>query len=224
MPHSFPLCFSPTPLQQRAAVVAGVMALHTVLVAAWLTHPSPTHIPAHEMEISVTMQDQAVRSTIQAVPLPLPVRVISPPATADLLPQPRIETALASQPADAVIQQENIPMTASSEPISAAVAAPASVLEAEPDYQAAYLDNRLIYPLAARRMGLQGRVVLNVEVLAEGMSGQMNVHLSSGHEALDRAALESVKKWRFIPAQRGGQPYTRWFKIPIRFSLEDRQA
>ena len=94
------------------------------------------------------------------------------------------------------------------------------VAEIEPDYRAAYLNNRLGYPLAARRMGIQGRVVLNVEVLAEGVAGQINVQQSSGHEVLDQAALEAVKHWRFIAARRGGEPYTRWFTVPIQFSLQ----
>jgi periplasmic protein TonB len=111
------------------------------------------------------------------------------------------------------------------EPVVAASppAAPnaAVVVEVEPDYKASYLNNRLIYPLAARRMGIQGRVVLEVEVLAEGVSGQINVAQSSGHAVLDKAALESVKTWCFIPARRAGQSYTKWFKVPVQFLLKD---
>jgi periplasmic protein TonB len=45
------------------------------------------------------------------------------------------------------------------------------------------------------------------------------VFQSSGHEALDRAALASVRKWVFEPARRGEQKITMWVKVPIRFKL-----
>lgn len=95
----------------------------------------------------------------------------------------------------------------------------------EPDYKASYLNNpRPAYPFAARRMGMQGKVVLNVEVLAAGLCGQVNVHQSSGHEMLDNAALQTVKTWKFVPARHGGQDVTKWFKIPIQFSLNNNES
>ncbi len=60
--------------------------------------------------------------------------------------------------------------------------------------------------------------------LAEGKAGQVLLHQSSGHEILDKAALQTVKTWRFSPAKRFGQPVTQWFLVPIRFSLEDNEA
>jgi len=71
---------------------------------------------------------------------------------------------------------------------------------------------------------LQGRVVLNVEVLAEGLCGQANVHQSSGHEILDNAAMQSVKTWKFIPARQGVRAVTKWFMVPIQFSLKDNET
>jgi protein TonB len=99
------------------------------------------------------------------------------------------------------------------------------VLDAQPDYRADYLNNpRPSYPQAARRMGFQGKVVLNVEVLASGRAGQVQLHTSSGHEILDNAALQTVKTWRFSPARRLGQVVTEWFLVPVKFSLEDENA
>jgi protein TonB len=50
------------------------------------------------------------------------------------------------------------------------------------------------------------------------------VQQSSGYEMLDRAAQESVRNWRFVPARQGGQPATRWFKVPVTFALKDDDA
>jgi len=73
-------------------------------------------------------------------------------------------------------------------------------------------------------MGWEGKVILNVEVLAEGASGAVNVFRSSGHEVLDNAAINTVKSWRFTPARSAGRSITQWFKVPINFSLEDNAA
>ena len=77
------------------------------------------------------------------------------------------------------------------------------------------------YPHMARRMGLQGKVVLNVEVLANGSCGQINVAQSSGHSALDNNALSAVKTWHFIPATQAGKAINKWHQVPIIFSLKD---
>jgi TonB family protein len=77
------------------------------------------------------------------------------------------------------------------------------------------------YPHTARRMGLQGKVVLNVEVLANGSCGQINIAQSSGHAALDNNALSAVKTWHFIPATQAGKAINKWHQVPIIFSLKD---
>ena len=38
-------------------------------------------------------------------------------------------------------------------------------------------------------------------------------------ERLDQAALESVKKWRFIPAKQNSQPVSAYVLVPVKFSL-----
>ena len=59
-----------------------------------------------------------------------------------------------------------------------------------------------------------GRVVLDVEVLASGEAGVVRVEESSGYDILDQAALESVKRWRFVPARRNGEPVPASVRIP----------
>ena len=98
--------------------------------------------------------------------------------------------------------------------------------QSEPSYKAFYhLKNASpSYPFAARRMGLQGKVILNVEVLADGSCGQVNVAQSSGHTMLDNNALETVRAWHFIPARQAGEAINKWFKVPIIFSLKDNET
>jgi TonB family protein len=76
-----------------------------------------------------------------------------------------------------------------------------------------------VYPQEAREKGYQGKVLLRVEVLANGRVGQVALKKSSGCEALDRSALAAVKGWRFIPARKGEVAVPVWVIIPIKFQL-----
>lgn len=77
------------------------------------------------------------------------------------------------------------------------------------------------YPEVARSEGWQGTVILRVLVDQEGRSRAVEVSRSSGFEALDRAALETVKSWRFHPARYGQKRVESWVRIPIVFSLAE---
>ena len=91
-----------------------------------------------------------------------------------------------------------------------------------PRSDADYLNNpKPNYPAFARRRGLQGVVVLAVEVDSSGLPLAVSVKRGSGYKILDRSALLTVQQWRFIPAQRGGTPVRATVNIPIRFQLMD---
>ena len=77
-----------------------------------------------------------------------------------------------------------------------------------------------LYPLKAREKGYKGEVLLKVEVLSNGLVGQIEVKRSSGHEILDQSALLTVRKWKFIPANKGGVAIPAWVNIPVRFELQ----
>jgi protein TonB len=76
-----------------------------------------------------------------------------------------------------------------------------------------------VYPMMARRHGLEGTVVLRVLVSETGGVGQAAVEASSGCADLDKAAVEAVRKWRFIPATRGGVAVAVWVRQPVTFRL-----
>ena len=83
-----------------------------------------------------------------------------------------------------------------------------------------YEDNTLpAYPPLARLRGYQGETVLSVEVLADGRVGQIGISRSTGHEILDRTALEAVRSWRFCPGRSEGRPVTMSVAVPFRFVL-----
>ncbi|HEV2548261.1 MAG TPA: energy transducer TonB [Stellaceae bacterium] len=77
------------------------------------------------------------------------------------------------------------------------------------------------YPAAARMHGLQGRVLLHIEIAADGTPANVSVEASSGHVILDRAAMTTVRNWRFHPALRDGVPVESARDLPVDFRLED---
>ncbi|WP_411727846.1 TonB family protein [Methyloglobulus sp.] len=90
-----------------------------------------------------------------------------------------------------------------------------------PNFNPAYLHNPAPhYPSVSKRLGEQGRVLLRVQVSADGTAGSIALQASSGSARLDQVALESVKKWRFVPAKRGGQAISASVVVPVRFLLE----
>lgn len=75
------------------------------------------------------------------------------------------------------------------------------------------------YPLAARRRGQQGVVLLEVTVSPAGRATAATVKQSSGFELLDRAALRAVAEYEFEPARLGATAVESRIEVPIRFKL-----
>jgi protein TonB len=90
----------------------------------------------------------------------------------------------------------------------------------ESRYDVAALNNpKPPYPLAARRQGAEGRVVLRARVLEDGRCAEVRIVRSSGHALLDESALATVRRWNFVPATRAGKAVSSWVEVPIYFQL-----
>ncbi len=89
-----------------------------------------------------------------------------------------------------------------------------------------YADNNpeFVYPRLAVRLGLEGTVLLQVEVLPDGRPGEVRIHQSSGHEALDKDALRQLGAWRFKPPQRLGRTHATRVIVPIHYRLNAKGA
>jgi periplasmic protein TonB len=91
-----------------------------------------------------------------------------------------------------------------------------------PSSNAAYLNNpKPVYPVAARRRGMEGLVRLEVEVSPHGHPVSVTIKESSGSRILDVSARDAVKQWRFEPARHMGRAVTARVEVPIRFQLSD---
>ena len=63
-----------------------------------------------------------------------------------------------------------------------------------------------LYPASARAQGQEGAVTLRVSVDEDGLVSDIEIAESSGTRALDRAALQAVRRWEYDPAFRDGAP------------------
>ncbi len=78
-----------------------------------------------------------------------------------------------------------------------------------------------VYPVLSRKRGEEGRVIIELEISAEGKVLKAEVANSSSYPRLDRAALEAVKKAAFYPATEYGRPIDSKREIAFRFELEN---
>ncbi|MEO5336987.1 MAG: energy transducer TonB, partial [Magnetospirillum sp. WYHS-4] len=150
--------------------------------------------------------------------------VPAPPPPIPRPPKPRKTESPAARSAQIQVEASGPPAgMATVDQAPAPAPAPGPPAEASltlPDVRAAYLSNpRPAYPLAARRRGQEGVVVLSVRVGEDGAVREIAVARGSGIGSLDTAALEAVRVWRFKPAHRGGRTVEALVEVPIRFSL-----
>jgi protein TonB len=78
------------------------------------------------------------------------------------------------------------------------------------------------YPVEALRNGESGTVLLRITVGPDGVPYGIALARSSRSRSLDRAAMAAVRKWRFKPAMRNGQPVAATVQIPVSYNLGDR--
>ena len=54
------------------------------------------------------------------------------------------------------------------------------------------------YPYIARKLGYQGKVTLQIQILPTGFTGDIFVIKSSGFNILDKSALRAARGWKFF--------------------------
>lgn len=80
------------------------------------------------------------------------------------------------------------------------------------------------YPEALWDAEVEGETTLAVWIDVNGRVDSARVVESSGHPAMDSAALAGADSLRFRPAQRGEEPVAAWYQLPVRFQLDPTAA
>ncbi|MCE9609118.1 MAG: energy transducer TonB [Chthoniobacter sp.] len=127
---------------------------------------------------------------------PEPPRVSVPRVVRPIAPAPRVGTAGGAG--------------------TTAVSAGAGLGNTKPRYRS---NPRPDYPAEARRLRQKGRVLLDVEVSAEGRALSVEIKRSSGVPSLDAAALAAVRRWTFEPARTAGVAVSARVEVPVQFDL-----
>jgi len=155
----------------------------------------------------------------QIRPTPAPAEPVPAVAPTEMPREEAIALAAPSPSPEPLRSPPAAPTAATSE---ATTPSPPVETETPVGVDAAYRSNPAPrYPLASRRLGEQGTVILRVEVSEDGNVERLDVGTSSGSERLDRAALATVANWRFEPARRGRMAVASAVEVPIIFRLEN---
>jgi len=234
--RTLPADFRFVPPRHSPGVLAGVILVHAGILAMILAMPRATKPVTPPAPLYVRLIEPAVEQR-EPTPRPQQPKAIPPqPPQKQALPPPPVLAATRPAPRpdpvpvlearrpDPVEPPRPDPQSA---PAPAAVAneapRPAPPLPlplVQPRFNADYLDNpKPPYPTLSRRMGEEGEVRLRVYVDPAGNAQQVELLRTSGHPRLDQSALETVKRWRFVPARQGDQPVAAWVIVPIQFTL-----
>ena len=198
------------------------LGLATVILAHVLVLFGLVHLnvivplaPLAVLSVSLLAPAEVIRPKPAIVP-PRPKPIERRPTAP---PQPTRLAAPDESPAPTPIAVPPAPTIAS--PPAPSLAAPV-VAPTQPRFDADYLDNpKPSYPAISRRLAEQGRVVLRVRVEADGRAAEVQLHSSSGSPRLDQSALDTVRRWKFVPARLGQTPTAAWVLVPIAFTLKD---
>jgi protein TonB len=171
----------------------------------------PTSKPVEKAQKTTQIKSEPLKTTEAPAEQvePASLKATQNESKAEAAPEKPAEagaTAVASK--SATPSEEKKPEAASNEVIE------------PPRFGVAYLNNPAPeYPALSRRSGEEGRVLMKVLVSTDGAAETVQIEKSSGSERLDQAAMNAVKRWRFIPAQKNKQPLSAYVLVPMKFAL-----
>lgn len=146
----------------------------------------------------------ATRAPATAIPLPA--------ATADPTPAANAPTGPnALQP---------VPASSAAPLAAASIPSPAAVTVQLPSSDADHLNNPLPqYPPISRRLNEHGTSTVRVLIGADGIPQRAELVKSSGFERLDKLALATAMRWRYVPGKRAGVAEAMSVNVPIVWAL-----
>ncbi len=237
------LTFAPTQPPHHTTMlwwcIAGSIVAH-VLMLQWLpgwkrlheTPPAPLTVALREIPPPVVPPEivppkplpveakPVAQERAKPVPVKATPREAQPlePVRAPILTAPPEAPVTTATPV--VPEQKPVPPPEPPRPPPVAVAAPAPLTA--PRFEAAYLRNPAPdYPLAAKRRGESGTVLLRVLVTPEGNPLSVAVFKTSGSQSLDEAARKAVTGWKFVPGKEGDKAVQAEVHVPIVFNIKN---
>ncbi len=242
--HTMPSAGGVSPgihFSRNALIALAVVALHVGML--WLFQ-SGLLMRTTELLVPVEVLARLIEPPVVAPPTPAlepprPVAKTPPPVAkpillraeatpekppqATLRPQPAPQPQAVAEPAPpspAPNAPTALPAPQQPAPVAAAPAAPSAPAIQLPSSDAEYLQNpEPKYPENSQRLNEQGTSTIRVLIGADGLPQRAEIGKSSGFDRLDRAALATVMRWRYVPGKRNGVPEAMWFSVPIVWKL-----
>lgn len=214
----FRLAYSPSMQSKHASITSLllVISLHAgVLAAVAMTPSTPKPIEV----VTPSIQGAIVMAAPEEPPPP-PLEP-PPPPPPEPQPAPKPKPLPKAPPSErAVKAPEPPPPPPPVEPMQQPQPEPQPAPVVPPNADASELNNPApAYPNLSRRLGEKGTVTLEILVRANGTVGEVKIKRSTGHKRLDGAALNAIKRWRFIPASQAGVAIDYWYEIDFEFGL-----
>lgn len=77
-----------------------------------------------------------------------------------------------------------------------------------------------VYPKEASKAGIEGVVILEAKADKEG--NIVDARILRSIPALDQAALDAIKQWKYEPMIVDGKPHAALFTVTVRFKLDEK--
>jgi len=188
----------------------GAFEVHPRPMAVTLRHlvvPEPA-VPRSVPEPVVPRVPQPISKAVTPQPAPVPAEAATAPPSPEPLPAQESEPAAPAPPGT---QEPALPATAA-EP---APAAPSAVV---PPAVVSY--RKPLYPPRLRSLGVEGSVVLEIAVSAQGTPQDVRVTRSSGYPEMDSRAVEALRRATYSPRAVGDTPVAGVLTLLVRYTLE----
>ena len=196
----------------RIAGYSFVVAVHLAALLLLLAPVAPPGQQQQEEDVTrVVIIEPPPPPPPPEPPKPQEIKQLAPPQPSPIPPPPEEPPVVFDEPAAVDIQAPP--------PAPPAPPAPQPDIGASVDISSKNM-NPPKYPPRAYQQGVEGTVILIVDVDANGNVTNVSVEKSSRNRDLDRAAMDAARKWRFNPSIKNGQKAAGRVRVPVDFKLQ----
>jgi TonB family protein len=202
------------PLPSSLRWIAGSALVVTLTLgtglAAWAMQPAAS--PAGRT-VSVDIKNASLLDAARQVAAKAGLRLANPEV---LQSRQRLTLQLVDEPLDEVLSSlgkavGRVPQVSDGE-VWFAKPAPQVVSDARMPAPA--------YPAKALQQGIDGHVVLRIDVGADGRPAHVEVASAEPAGVFDQAAVDAAKHWTFEPKRKNGKAFAYQVEVPVKFVSE----
>ena len=81
-----------------------------------------------------------------------------------------------------------------------------------------------MYPPQALKEGVSGKVVLRIDVAADGTPANVEVASAEPAGVFDQASVDAAQRWRFAPKFKDGRAVAYSVRVPVKFVADEAKA